>query len=249
VAGGFVKLYGSLLLGSSLMDESVEARWLFVCFLSAADGTGFVRCQTPGNAARIANLTLDQAAVALDVLSSPDPHSTTGDQEGRRIVRAEGGWRVVNYAKYREMRTERQLRNAEYQATHRQRLGLTSKTSKQESAEVSASPTSVVGSLGEGSGERGEPALPPADRAERSIRFKTEALRTKLYALIDAAVSVDPKKRDATELMRLFTGYEKRDGTHVGGVVNAALLTYERLEKSIADAEQQIAEWRKADVA
>ena len=73
MSGGFVKLYGSLLLGSSLMDESIEARWLFVCFLAAADEHGFVRCQTVGNAARIGNLTWDQAEAALTALSSPDP--------------------------------------------------------------------------------------------------------------------------------------------------------------------------------
>ncbi len=34
---GFVKLYGDRLLGSSLMDASVETRWLFICALADAD--------------------------------------------------------------------------------------------------------------------------------------------------------------------------------------------------------------------
>lgn len=87
--------------------------------------------------------------------------------------------------------------------------------------------------------------LPPADRAEREIRLSTDALRTKLYGLVNEATAVDPKGRDATELMRLFTGYRKPDGTDIRGVVNAYLLSHERLEKSIADAEGQIEEWRQ----
>ena len=92
--------------------------------------------------------------------------------------------------------------------------------------------------------DNGPPTLPPADRTERAIQATADGLRTKLYALVDAAVEVDPKKRDPVELMRIFTGYTKADGRAVNGVVNAALLTYERLEKSVADAEATVAEWR-----
>jgi hypothetical protein len=95
-----------------------------------------------------------------------------------------------------------------------------------------------------GSNGNEPPALPPADAAERSIRQKTDALRTKLYALVTEAERLDPKKRDPTELIRLFTSYRNRDGKDVGGVVNAGLLTHERLERSIADAEEQIEDWR-----
>jgi hypothetical protein len=49
--------------------------------------------------------------------------------------------------------------------------------------------------------------------------------------------------------MRLVTAYDKADGTRVRGVVNAALLTHERLEHSIADAEALLSGWRKANGA
>jgi hypothetical protein len=90
------------------------------------------------------------------------------------------------------------------------------------------------------------PVLPPADRAERAIRLSTDALRTKLYGLIDTMAKEDPDQADPTELMRMVTAYDKPDGARVKGVVNAALLTHERLEKSIEDAEAQLAEWRAA---
>ena len=106
----------------------------------------------------------------------------------------------------------------------------------------SPSPLTVLRTPQEGRKE--PPALPPADEAERSIRRTTDALRSRLYGLVGEAVHVDPKGRDATELMRLFTSYSKTDGTPVRGVINASLLTHERLERSIADAEQQIEEWK-----
>lgn len=90
------------------------------------------------------------------------------------------------------------------------------------------------------------PALPPADQAERAIRKSTDALRTKLYALVSEMAAEDPEQQDPTELMRTVTAYDKPDGSRVKGVVNAALLTHERLEHSIADAEAQLAEWRTA---
>ena len=89
----------------------------------------------------------------------------------------------------------------------------------------------------------GQDGIPPADRTERSIRQRTDALRSKLYGLVDAMVAKDPRKRDPTELMRLVTGYRRGDGRDVGGVVNAGLLTFERLEKSIEDAEANLQDW------
>lgn len=90
------------------------------------------------------------------------------------------------------------------------------------------------------------PALPPADQAERAIRHTTDALRTRLYGLVGEMAQEDPEHADPTELMRMVTAYDKPDGTRVKGIVNAALLTHERLERSIADAEAQLEEWRKA---
>ncbi len=150
---GFVKLYGDRLLGSSLMDEAIEARWLFMCLLGKADENGYVRCQTVGAAARLANLTEDQAARALEALSSPDPKSTTPDHEGRRILHVEGGWTVVNHSKYREMRTERQIRNAGYQTKHREKDRLIRQERQQESGKGSVSLSASVS--GE---EKNEPA-------------------------------------------------------------------------------------------
>lgn len=87
--------------------------------------------------------------------------------------------------------------------------------------------------------------LSPSNQTEKAIRDKTDAMRAQLYALIHEMVDADPKHRDPTELMRIVTGYDKQDGRKVKGVVNAALLTFERLEKSIEDAKWHLDKWRK----
>jgi uncharacterized protein YdaU (DUF1376 family) len=87
------------------------------------------------------------------------------------------------------------------------------------------------------------PALPPADQAERAIRRSTDTLRTKLYKLVTELGELDPQHRDATEIMRTVTCYRRSDGQTVRGVVNPSLLTHERLERSIEDAEFLLNKW------
>jgi hypothetical protein len=67
------------------------------------------------------------------ILERPDPGSRTPDEEGRRIVRLSAsrdwGWRIVNYAKYRALRTAEDRR--EYHKLYsRQRRGDTESDAK-----------------------------------------------------------------------------------------------------------------------
>jgi hypothetical protein len=59
---------------------------------------------------------------AIDYLCSPDPRSTTPDEEGRRLVKiGQFDYRVVNAAKYLAIRNEEERREANRirQAAHR----------------------------------------------------------------------------------------------------------------------------------
>lgn len=111
--GGFAKLYGDRLAQSSLLDRDVATRWAFVFILSQADSEGRYRCASAVGLARAAALTLEQAEKAVAELEAPDPDSTTKDHEGRRLLRIPGGWQVLNYLKYREFRSARQVAEAE----------------------------------------------------------------------------------------------------------------------------------------
>lgn len=70
--------------------------------LALADKNGEVQGSIPG-LARLAGVPVDACRKALDTFLSPDPDSRTKDDEGRRIESIEGGWSLLNHAKYRAM--------------------------------------------------------------------------------------------------------------------------------------------------
>jgi len=105
---GYAKLFSSI-TESSLWSEPKEVRILFVSMLARADAAGFVEASVPG-LARVSNLTLEETESSLEVLSSPDPHSKNDTADGRRIVKVDGGWCLVNYEDYRNRRDDNRKR-------------------------------------------------------------------------------------------------------------------------------------------
>lgn len=120
MAGGFVKLYASI-LDSSVWAESVETRLLWVTMLAMADENGVVRSSVAGLAHR-ARISREGCEAGLAVLQAPDPDSGTPDHDGRRIERTEGGWLVLNHRRYRDMRTDSQAKAAERARRFRERV-------------------------------------------------------------------------------------------------------------------------------
>jgi hypothetical protein len=104
----FAKLFSSI-TESSLWGEQKEVRLLFVSMLARADSTGFVEASLPG-LARMANLTVAEVEMALEVLEGPDPHSKNPEFEGRRIDKVDGGWMLLNYDSYRNRRSDEDRR-------------------------------------------------------------------------------------------------------------------------------------------
>ena len=99
------KLFSSI-LDSSIWIESTPTRIVWVTFLAAMDGAGFVRMACAENVANRARVTLEEANTAIQSLESPDRvNPDEQDFEGRRIERVPGGWMVLNAKKYREIVT------------------------------------------------------------------------------------------------------------------------------------------------
>ena len=115
----YTKLFRSI-AASTIVSEPLATRWLWVTLLSQADRAGNVYGSIPG-LARLANITLQEVETALHSLMSPDPYSRTPDNEGRRLETIDGGWRLLNHAKYAAIRDEAE--RAEYKRnwdrTHR----------------------------------------------------------------------------------------------------------------------------------
>ena len=227
------------ILSSSVWSEAPHVRLVWLTLLILCDTEGYVGAAVPG-IARAAGVSLRETREAIARLQEPDPDSRTKTHDGRRLELADRGFQILNFREHLERLSRERAKSRERVRRFRAKKRLA----------VAGNVTVTAGRREKGAGSRDKtegteepPALPPADRAERAIRESTDALRTKLYALVTEAVEADPKHRDPTELMRLFTSYEKGD-RQVGGVVNASLLTFERLEKSIADAEYHLARWR-----
>lgn len=96
----FVKLNCNILY-SSIWAENAETCKVWITLLAMADCSGMVAATAPG-IARIANISLDATAMALQSFESPDEYSKSQDDDGRRIRRVDGGYLILNYDKYRE---------------------------------------------------------------------------------------------------------------------------------------------------
>lgn len=117
MSGGFVKIYGTI-LDSSIWSQDLATRVLWITMLTMADRVGSVSASVDGLARR-ANLTRAECEAGLAKLVGPDPDSKSKAFQGRRIRAVDGGWKILNYEKYRELRTESQVQEAERKAKWR----------------------------------------------------------------------------------------------------------------------------------
>jgi hypothetical protein len=90
-------------------------------WVAPPDWYGFVEAAGPGIIRRAG---IDQAIglAALEKLGNPDRESRTPDHEGRRMIRIDGGYLILNFDKYREKdhtRADRQRRFRDKQRAER----------------------------------------------------------------------------------------------------------------------------------
>lgn len=107
-------MYGKIfeqIFESTVIELPLHARFVWVALLVICDRDGIVDA-TPESIARRINIPIDQVNDAIVALCQPDGRSRSPEEEGRRLVpiRSSYGWRIVNYAKYREMQREEDRR-------------------------------------------------------------------------------------------------------------------------------------------
>ena len=93
---------------------------MWIALLAAADHRGIVLGSRKG-IAHMANMTPEQANEAMAVLAAPDPDSSSPEHEGRRIEWLEGGVQILNHGKYRDTRTQAQVKAVERTRRWRER--------------------------------------------------------------------------------------------------------------------------------
>lgn len=117
----YAKLF-SRITESSIIEESITTRWVFVALLAISDSDGTVIGTDIAIARRI-NVPLVDFEVSMKVLMAPDEHSNSQEFEGRRVIPSVGerGYFLTGYAKYRNLKTEDERRSymKEYMAQRR----------------------------------------------------------------------------------------------------------------------------------
>lgn len=117
----YTKLF-STIVTSTIWTEPSDICKVWVTLLALADKHGEVHASIPG-LAQVCALTVKTVEEALEKFQSPDPYSRTPDDEGRRIEKIDGGWLLLNHAKYRLLasKDEEKAANAKRQAAFRDR--------------------------------------------------------------------------------------------------------------------------------
>lgn len=129
----YCKLFASLYQGT-LRGKSHEIL-VFTNLLANADSAGHVDIHFRAIADEV-GLTVDEVKAAIRVLESPDPESRSPEHAGARLVKMDGhrewGWKIVNYLKYRSIRSEedRREQNRLAQERFRNKSNQNSKQSK-----------------------------------------------------------------------------------------------------------------------
>jgi len=142
-------------LFSTMYDGTLYGQWealvTFQQMVILCDREGTVEMTPPALAART-GIPLEIIAKGIEILESPDPYSRSPEEEGRRILRLYDsrpwGWRIVNHAKYREMRSTEDRREymRQYMQKKRKQSRLTKANGKGVLANVSQCTVSASGS-------------------------------------------------------------------------------------------------------
>ena len=117
---GYTKLFNSI-LASTVWREPMEVRIVWITLLAMADKDGIAEGSVPG-LADFARIPVEATRKAIARLSAPDPDSRSQEHEGRRIQAVDGGWQLLNHAKYRakmgadERREYNRLKQAQYRS-------------------------------------------------------------------------------------------------------------------------------------
>lgn len=110
----YVKIFSQIYDGTLGTKGPWQALVTFQQLLVLADKHGQVD-MTPQAIARRTTIPLEIIEIGLRELVQPDPESRTPDEDGRRIVPLSDsrpwGWRIVNHAHYRKMRSEEERRD------------------------------------------------------------------------------------------------------------------------------------------
>lgn len=238
----FTKLFSSI-TESTVWGENHATRIVWITMLAMADRKGRVEASIPGLANR-ARVTLEECEHALERFMAPDKYSRTPDNDGRRIERIDGGWALLNYAKYREMRDHdaRLEYQREWDRLHR-RNGAENPTLSDKSDQIRPRPTKAEADTEESKASRSSrlngarqphvddspvvQTLPLVDGTQFEVRQSLVAELEPLYPKVDIPATVN-------EMKGWLIGHKERRKTRRG--IKAFITTWLQKEQANAEA-------------
>lgn len=105
---GYTKLFGTI-IASTIWTEDDKTRLVWITMLAMANKHGEVEASIPG-LAKFANVSIADTESALKKLLAADKYSRSKEFDGRRIEVIDGGWEILNHAKYREKASDEDRR-------------------------------------------------------------------------------------------------------------------------------------------
>ena len=97
---GFTKL-DSGIVNSTIWVQPHDVLRVWIALLALSEANGISRTAAPA-LSNLCMVPVDRMREILKTLESPDEDSRSGAEGGRRIVKIEGGWWLVNHASYRK---------------------------------------------------------------------------------------------------------------------------------------------------
>lgn len=115
----FTKLFSSI-TESTIWAEPDHVRIVWITMLAMCDRQGRVFSTIPGLAGR-SRVSVEHCEEALSKFMSEDRYSRSKEFGGRRIEEIDGGWLLLNYERYRELRDSEadKERKRKWAAKHR----------------------------------------------------------------------------------------------------------------------------------
>ena len=224
----FVKLFSKILQSSVWAEDHATVR-IWVTLLLLADKQGIVQGSAPGLSIT-ANSTLAETRAALKILEAPDLDSGSPTYGGRRIEKVEGGWILLNHEKYREIRTEEQLKAAARQRKQYHRDRETSREVDDSYTEAEADTEAEVPTKKNRLVDEQPSSTLPVPTSKKALVAKTV-----VEALGNLALVLANKKQLRTaQIYALFSYYMAKTGKRPGST-NLDLDRYNRLGRCIDD--------------
>ncbi len=128
VTKGWTKLDSGITKSTLWMNEDHAIIRVWIAMLAESDAGGFVRASVPAMA-RLCFLEIDEFEAIIEELTAPDKYSRSQVDEGRRLAVVEGGFVVLSYERYRDMKT-RAATPAERKQAQRERENASSLVTK-----------------------------------------------------------------------------------------------------------------------